>query len=181
MEEFLKIGRDSNFYLQGNLVTTQKVGDLNDYLTQLLGFYTTLEEGITLSELIHAFYGMRKFITNYFSEEYEVARAFATATKLEEPKSKIVLYKSFRIEPDDFMDDDEFVYILQEVRFEEPIENDKPIEKLGDLPVFIDNRLEFRGEEFSFDKNVKFTLLDVLTCVFEELVEKIREGKNIKA
>ena len=82
-EEILKIGKDSQFYLEGNLISTKDVGDLNDYLTQLLAFNTTLESGITLSELVHAFYGLKKFIMDYFSEEYEVARAFTTSTKLD--------------------------------------------------------------------------------------------------
>ena len=82
-EEMLKIGRDSQFYLQGNLISTKDVGNLNDYLVQLLAFHTTLEDGITLSELVHALYGMDKFIVDYFCEEYEVARAFAISTKLD--------------------------------------------------------------------------------------------------
>jgi hypothetical protein len=118
-EEMLKIGRDSQFYLQGNLISIKDVGNLNDYLVQLLAFNTTLEEGITLSELIHALYGMNKFIVDYFSEEYEVARAFAISTKLDRKMSNITFYKSFRVESDDFLDDDEYVYIIPEIKIED--------------------------------------------------------------
>ena len=93
-EEMLRIGRDSQFYLQGNLISTKEIENINDYLVQLLAFNTTLEEGVTLSELIHALYGMSKFIGDYFSEEYEVARAFATSTKLDRKMSNITFYKS---------------------------------------------------------------------------------------
>lgn len=180
-EEILKIGRDSQFYLQGNLISTQDVGDLNDYLVQLLSFNTTLESGITFSELIHALYGMRKFIADYFSEEYEVARAFATSTKLDRKMSNITFYKSFRLESDDFMDDDEYVYILTEVKLEETKEDEAGYLKIGALPIVIDENLIYKGEEFSFEKKTKFTLLDIMTCIFEELLTSIKEGKDIEA
>jgi hypothetical protein len=180
-EEILKIGRDSQFYLQGNLISTKEVGDLNDYLVQLLAFNTTLESGITLSELIHALYGLRKFIGDYFSEEYEVARAFSTSTNLSTKMSNITFYKSFRVESDDFMDDDEYVYILPEIKLEKTKEDEEGFLKLGSLPVIIDENLVYKGEEFSFNKKAKFTLLDVLTCIFEEVIDSIREGKNVEA
>lgn len=180
-EEILKIGRDSQFYLQGNLISTKEVGDLNDYLTQLLAFNTTLESGITLSELVHALYGLKKFVGDYFSEEYEVARAFTTSTKLDKKMSNITLYKSFRLESDDFMDDDEYVYILPEIKIEESKEEGVGYFKLGDLPVIIDEKLTYKGDEFSFDKKIKFTLLDIMTCIFEEVIYFVRESNNIEA
>ena len=180
-EEILKIGKDSQFYLQGNLISTKEVGDLNDYLTQLLAFNTTLESGITLSELVHALYGMKKFIMDYFSEEYEVARAFATSTKLDRRMSNITFYKSFRVESDDFMDDDEYVYILPEIKIEDIKDDEEGYIKLGDLPVVIDERLTYKGDDFSFEKKVKFTLLDIMTCIFEEVICSVRGGKNIEA
>jgi len=180
-EEMLKIGRDSQFYLQGNLISTKDVGNLNDYLVQLLSFHTIIEEGVTLSELIHALYGMNKFILDYFSEEYEVARAFATSTKLDRKMSNVTFYKSFRLESDDFMDDDEYVYILPEIKFKESNEENEGFIKLGDLPVVIDENIIYKGEEFSFEKKVKFTLLDIMTCIFEEVIYTIKEGKNLEA
>ena len=178
-EEMLKIKRDSNFYLQGNLISTRDVGDVSSYLTQLLGIYTTLEEGITVSELTHAFYNMKNFITNYFSEDYEVSRAFATATKLLEPCKEIRFYKSFRLEPDDFMDEDEYVYILPEVQFIKAEEGEKGYLKLGEVPIVIEEDLNFSGDEFSFKKKSKFTLLEILCCLFEEVNESVKEGNNI--
>lgn len=180
-EEILKIGRDSQFYLQGNLISTKDVGNLNDYLVQLLSFHTTLEEGITLSELIHALYGMNKFVLDYFSEEYEVARAFATSTKLDKKMSNITFYKSFRLESDDFMDEDEYVYILPEIKLTEAVEEQCGSSKLGELPVLIDENLIYKGEDFSFEKKVKFTLLDIMTCIFEEIIYTVKEGKNVEA
>ena len=179
-EEILRISRDSHFYLQGNLISTKDVGDLNDYLTQVLGFYTTLDDGITLSELIHALYGLKGFIKNYFSEDYEIARAFATATELDIEISCVKFYKNFTVESDDFLDDDEYIYILPEIAFIEA--NDSiGYYKLGDMPVVIDEKISFSNEHFSFNKKTKFTLLEIMSCVFDELVSKVKDGKNIKA
>ena len=180
-EEMLRITKSSNFTLQGAKLEIDGDESLNDYLVELLGYYTVLDEQITLSEIIHALYNMRKFVNNYFSEDYEVSRAFATATKLDSPISKIRLYKSFRIESDEFMDEDEFVYILPEVEFVEAGNGEVGYTKLGDVPIFIDDQLIYNGEEFSFNKKVKFTLLDILTCIFEEALEQVKSGKNIKA
>lgn len=178
-EEILKIKKDSNFYVQGKLVMTNDVKDLNEYLTQLLGLYTTLEEEITLSELVHALYGLKKFISDYFSEDYEVLRAFVTGTKLEEPCKYVRFYKSFRVEADDFSDTDEYVYILPEVEFVKAEEGEEGYTKLGDIPVVMDENLKFQSEEFSFNKKVKFTFQDVICCVFDEVGEYVKEGTNI--
>jgi hypothetical protein len=95
--------------------------------------------------------------------------------------SNITFYKSFRVESDDFLDDDEYVYIIPEIKIEDIKDDEAGYIKLGELPVVIDDKLTFDSEEFSFDKKVKFTLLDVLTCIFDELIYEIREGKNIEA
>ena len=147
----------------------------------MLSVNTTLEEGVTLSELVHALYGMNKFIVDYFCEEYEVARSFAISTRLDRNMSNITFYKSFRVESDDFLDDDEYVYIIPEIRIQDIAEDEAGYIKLGDLPVIIDDKLAFTSEEFSFDKKVKFTLLDIITCIFDELIHEIREGKNVEA
>ena len=83
MSNLLKIGKNSNFYLDENLVTTHDVSDIDEYLMQLLGFYTSIEEGITLEQIVHAVFGMKKFISGYFSEDYEVVRAFSVSSKLD--------------------------------------------------------------------------------------------------
>ena len=79
------------------------------------------------------------------------------------------------------MDDDEYVYIIPEIRIQDIAEDEAGYIKLGDLPVIIDDKLAFTSEEFSFDKKVKFTLLDIITCIFDELIHEIREGKNVEA
>lgn len=180
--EILKIARDSNFYIEGNLISTKDVDDLNDYMVQLLGLYTTLEQGITLSELTHAFFGMKKFVESYFSDDYERLRAFVTATNLNQPCSCVRFFKSLRSEPDDLNDTDEYIYILPESEFVRTGENERGLIKLGELPVIIDENLRAMDSEllsFTTGKKSKMTLLDVLHCLFEETTELIRSGENV--
>jgi hypothetical protein len=79
------------------------------------------------------------------------------------------------------MDDDEYIYILPEIKIEDINGEEEGFIKLGDLPVLIDESLIYKGDDFSFEKKVKFTLLDILTCVFEEVIYAVKDGKNIEA
>ena len=79
------------------------------------------------------------------------------------------------------MDEDEYVYILPEIKLTEAVEEQCGSSKLGELPVLIDENLIYKGEDFSFEKKVKFTLLDIMTCIFEEIIYTVKEGKNVEA
>ncbi len=166
MSNLLKIGRNGNLYLDGNLVTTHEVEDPNEYLMQLLGFYVTIEEGTTLEEIVHSVFGMKKFIAGYFSEEYEVLRAFAYSSKLDKKYKALKFYKSFKVESDDFMEEDEdFLYVLPEGS-----------DKLGSLPVVLDEKIKLVHNDVELNLKTKFTLLDILTCVFDETSACISNG-----
>lgn len=180
MSNFLKIGKNGNLYLDGNLVTTNDVSDTNEYLMQLLGFYVTIEPGVTLEEIVHSVFGMKKFIAGYFSEEYETVRAFSNSAKLDSKYKSINFYKSFKVEPDDFMSDEEFLYVLPEVSFVES-NDDVGFNKLGELPVVIDENICLKYNDIELKLKSKFTLLDVLTCVFEETSNCLKSGILVTA
>src|ERR1035437_4982917 len=160
MSNLLKIGKNGNFYLDGNLVTTHNVSDINEYMMQLLGFYLSIEEGATLEEIVHSVFGMKKFIAGYFSENYEVIRAFASSSKLDKKYKAIRFYKSFKVESDDFLSDDEFLYVLPEISFIEAKEGESGTDKLGELPVIIDESIKLNHNEIELNLKSKFTLLD---------------------
>jgi hypothetical protein len=175
MSNLLKIGKNGNLYLDGNLITTQDIDDSNEYLMQLLGFYVTIEDGVTLEEIVHSVFGMKKFIAGYFSQEYEVLRAFAYSSKLDKKYKALKFYKSFKVESDDFMEDDEeFLYVLPEVAFVES--KDEGVDKLGQLPVVVDEKIKLTHNDIELNLKTKFTLLDILTCVFEETSNYISSG-----
>lgn len=181
MSNFLKIGRNGNLYLDGNLVTTNDVADINEYLMQLLGFYVTIEDGVTLDELMHSVFGMKKFISGYFSEEYEVIRALTTSSKLDKNYKALILNKSFKVESDDFMSEAEYLYVLPEISFLELKEAEIGTNKLGELPIFIDENIRLKHNDVELALKSKFTFLDVLTCVFDEVGSCIRTGSIIAA
>lgn len=176
MSNLLKITKGGNFYLEDNLVATHEVVDINEYLMQLLGFYVTLEDDIKIEELVHAVYGLKKFIGGYFSEEYEVVRAFSSSSKLDKKFKAIKFYKSFKVESDDFLSDDEYLYVLPEVDFIEAGPNEEGFTKLGDLPIIIDENIILNHNDIELKMKSKFTLLDVLTCVFDEMGAHIKSG-----
>jgi len=176
MSNLLKIGKNGNFYLDDNLITTNDVPDINEYLMQLLGFYVTIEEGTTVEEIVHAVFGMKKFIAGYFSEDYEVVRAFAYSSKLDKKYKAIKFHKSFKVETDDFLSDEEFLYVLPEISFVESLDGEFGTNKLGELPVIIDENIILNHNDVELKLKSKFTLLDILTCLFDETSACISSG-----
>lgn len=181
MNNFLKIGKNGNFYLEDNLVTTHEVADINEYMMQLLGFYITIEEGVRVDEIIHSVFGMKKFISGYFSEEYEAIRALATASKLDKKYKAIKFYKSFKVEPEDFLSEDEYLYVLPEIAFIEAQEGEVGYDKLGELPVIVDENINLQHNDINLKLKSKFTLLDILTCLFDEVSNTMKSGIVITA
>ncbi len=179
MSNLLKIGRNGNFYLDENLVTTTDVVDTNEYFMQLLVFYTSIEKNTTLEEIVHSVFGMKKFISGYFSEEYEVVRAFTSSAKLDKKYKAIRFYKSFKVETDDFLSADEFLYVLPEVSFVEAAEDEVGYKNLGELPVIIDENIKLNHNDIELKLKSKFTLLDILSCVFDETSACIVSGNII--
>lgn len=177
MSNFLKITKNGNLYLEDNLVTTDDVEDINSYLMQLLGFYTTIDKGVTVDELMHSFYGLKKFISGFFSEEYESIRAFTSTTKLDKKYKHIKFFKSFKVENENFLDDEEYLYVLPEISFVEALEGEVGFNKLGDLPVFIDEDIKLVYNDLELKLKSKFTFLDILTCVFDEMSFSIKSSE----
>ena len=181
MSNFLRIGRDSNLYLDGTLVNTQEVKNINEYLMGFLTLNVTLEDGILLNELIHSLYGLKQYISVYHLEEYEALRAFTNIGKFNKPYKSIVFSKSITIESDDFVETDEtkYLYITPIVTLEECRENEIGFEKIGDVPVVINENMKLEYDDYiKLDLKSKFTLQDILTCLFEELFYKIK-NENI--
>lgn len=179
MGNLLRISKNGNFYLDDNLITTHDITDINEYMMQLLGFYVTIESGVKVEDVVHGLFGMKKFISGYFSEEYEVIRAFSSSSKLDKKYTSIMFYKSFKIEPDDFMSDDEFLYVLPEVSFVEAKDDEIGYTKLGELPVIINENINLKHNDVDLKLKTKFTLLDVLTCIFDEMSACLKSGNII--
>lgn len=181
MSNFLRVGRDSNFYLNGNLVNTQDVKNINEYFMGFLGFNTTLEDGITLSELIHAVYGLKQYISSYHLEEYEVLRAFTHMGKFNKPYKAIEISKSFTVESDEFLDEDSnYLCVTPVVDLVECIIGDVGYDKIGDIPVIVNENMKLvYNENTTLELKAKFTLQDIITCLYEELLYKIKNDNLV--
>lgn len=179
MSNILSLKKNSNFYLDGELLITDDVDDINQYMMQLLGFYITIEEGVTVEQLVHSVFGMKEFIKGYFSEEYEVIRAFTSASKLDRKYKALKINKYCRLESDEFLSEDEFLYVTPEVTFVEAVEGEKGHQKLGDIPIVVDENMEFVKDDITIKMKTKFTLLDILTCVFDEMSDCLKSGSVV--
>lgn len=178
MSNLLKLSKNGNFYVDGNLLTTHDIKDLNEYLMQLLGFYITIEDDVRLEEVVHSVFGLKKFISGYFSEEYEVVRAFSYSSKLEKKYKSIELYKTFTVENEEFSNVDEnYLYVLPQVKFVEAAEGEEGYDKLGELPIIINENMTLNHNDITLNLKSKFTLLDVLSCLFDELSHCIKSGE----
>lgn len=181
MSNFLKIGKNGNLHLDENLITTNNIKDVNEYLMSLLGIYTSIENDVKLDEVVHSVFGMKKFITGFYAEEYEVVRAFTSSSKLDKKYKAIKFYKSFKVENDDFLSDDEYLYVLPEISFIEAGPEEIGYDKLGELPVIIDENIVLNHNDIEIKLKSKFTLLDILTCVFDELSACVKNGTILSA
>jgi len=179
MSNLLKIGKNGNLYLNGNLVTTNDIDDINEYLMQLLGFYTSAEEDVRINEVVHAAFGLKKFILGYYSEDYEVVRAFTSSAKLDKKYKAIKFYKSFKVESDDFLSEDEYLYVIPEITFVEAGPNEVGYDKLGELPIIIDENIVLNHNDIELKLKSKFTLHDILTCIFDEMSYCLKSGSVI--
>lgn len=179
MSNILTLKKNSNFYLNGELLVIDDVEDINQYMMQLLGFYITVEDGVTVEQLVHSVYGMKEFIKGYFSEDYEVIRAFATSSKLDRKYKAIKIHKYCRLESDEFMSEDEFLYTTPEVTFVESSEGEAGFNSLGKIPIEVDENIELTKDDVTLKMKTKFTLLDILTCIFDEMSYCLKSGSVV--
>jgi len=181
MSNILKLTKNGNFYVDDNLLITHDIKDLNEYLMQLLGFYITIEDDVRLEEVVHSVFGLKKFISGYFSEDYEVVRAFSYSSKLEKKYKAIEFFKSFKVEDESkefgIENKEEFLYVLPEVNFIEAGPDEVGYDKLGELPIIINENIKLSHGDIKLDLKSKFTLLDILSCLFDELSAHIKSGE----
>jgi hypothetical protein len=77
------------------------------------------------------------------------------------------------------MSDEEYLYVLPEVSFIEAAEGEEGTNKLGELPVILDENIKLNHNDIELKLKSKFTLLDVLTCVFDETSACISSGNIV--
>ena len=162
----LKVIRQAKIEFEGKPLEISP-NQLGDFLLGSVSEQITLEEGVTLSELMNIFYHLKGFISNYYLEEYEGLNALVSSGLVIEPISKLLVYKELIISPEGE------VIFIPKIR----TESNEKIQGHFDLKLEIDPNVKIIDESGRIPKDVKLsthiTLLELLGAVFVEFQDYI--------
>jgi len=162
----LKVKRQAKIEFEGKPLEISP-NQLGDFLLGSVSEQITLEEGVTLSELMNIFYHLKGFISNYYLEEYEGLNALVSSGLVIEPISKLLVYKELIISPEGE------VIFIPKIR----TESNEKIQGYFDLKLEIDPNVKIIDESGRIPKDVKLsthiTLLELLGAVFVEFQDYI--------
>ena len=146
---------------------------LGDFLLTSISEQITLEEGVTLSELMNTFFHLKDFIRSYFIEEFDALNAIISSGTVIDPISEVIVYKEMIISSEgDFM-------IVPKIR---TTKSTNIIEGYQDVTIRIDNEVVVHDEGGFINKGKKIvshlTLLELLGAVFEDFQDYITESSG---
>jgi len=173
----LKIENGGRLIIGSDSVDLSQIDNKTEFLSSLLMLDVELAEGMSVSDLIHFFYDSKSLIKDILSEEYEVVRALVTTTNLSRNYKGLRVYKSFKIE-NEIEENQEFIYLIPEIELVPSMPGEDGIRTLSSLPVIIDEDivLNHKSSGINIKSKSKITLLDVMTCLFEDLAALLKEG-----
>jgi len=165
----LKVRKQAKIEFEGKPLEISP-NQLGDFLLGSVSERITLEEGVTMSEIMNIFYHLKGFVSDYYLEEYEGLNALVSSGVVIEPISKIVIYKELIVSPEG-----ETIFIPK-IR----TENNEKIEGYFDLKLEIDPNVKIIDESGRLSKDVKLlthvTLLELLGAVFVEFQDYITKS-----
>lgn len=175
----LKFCKNNKLFLGEQEVKRDSV-NFTEFLVANLDSEIDFEEGLTIEELIHFFYDCREFIYSYFSEHYEVLRAFLTVKNLNNHYHAFKICKKIHI-------DEEYIIIIPSIDFILPKEGESRTNALGKIVVILDDQLSLMEDDlfsnqFDDNRNLKkkmrsrITLQDCMRSLFEDLVSILEEN-----
>ena len=141
---------------------------LGSFLLTSVSEQVTLEEGVTLNELMNTFFHLKGFIQNYFIEEYDALNAIISAGTVIEPISEVIVYKEMVVSSEgDLM-------IFPKIR---TTKSTSISEGYQDVTVRVDNELVVHDEIGFTNKGKRIvshlTLLELLGAIFEDFQDYI--------
>jgi hypothetical protein len=169
----LRIEKESKLYFDGALVNANQV-NLQEFIIANLGMETTLGMNVTVEDLVHTFYPVREFIYQYFSEHYEVVRAFLTVTNLNRKFNKLRIYKTVTLE-------NGYIYISVNAKLTPSIDEEFGVTSVSKIPLFIEEELEIADENIHLKGKTKFTLLELMSAIFDEFSYILKNDSIIAA
>ncbi len=176
----LKICKNNIVFFGDNEVKRDSV-NFTEFLIANLDNEVELEVGLTIEELVHFFYDCREFIYSYFSEHYEVLRAFITVKNLQNQYQFLKISKKIHI------DEESYITINSIVDFIIATEGKNKTNALAKIEVILDDKLSLMEDDiFTLEseegrllkKNMrsKITLLDVMKALFEDLIAALEDN-----
>lgn len=168
----IKIGINKIF-IDGREVELSKIDNKSDFLTSLLLLDVEVEPGMNAADIIHFFYDSKEIIGNILSEDYEVVRALVMSGNLSSKYKSLRLFKSFRHESED---DGKYLYVIPEVELIPAGPGEDGISNLSGLPIELDEKIKLEAPEGNIESLSKFTLLDLIVCLFDELPALLKGG-----
>ena len=168
----LRIEQGGKFYYDKELIDSSKV-NLKDFIIANLDIETYFGENLNLGDLVHSFYEVREFIYQFFSQEYEVVRAFSTIGKLNKKYKNIKIFKSLAVE-------ESYFYSLPLIELVKIKDDEKAVEKLSVIPLYLEENVSFISPEgWHMNTKTKFTLLDIMRVIFGDLTDVLRKENAI--
>lgn len=172
----LRIESGGKLFIDGEYADLTKLDNRGEFLASILMLDIELGEGVNCVDLVHLFYDAKDLIQNILSEEYEVVRALVSASPLPRDYKAIRLYKSFTIE-EEFQDEtEEFIYMSPEIEMVPAEIGESGVKNVAGLSVYIDETIKLIHNDVVIESKTKLSLLDVLTCLFDELPSLIKSG-----
>lgn len=172
----IKIDKNGRLEISGETINISLIDNPESFFQGLLMLDVELGRDVTVGDLVHFSYNLKSFIKNYFCEEYEVARVLTHVSRISKNIDSIRFYKSFKIE-EEFQEEKEFVYLMPEI--EVKYTSIKKYEHLCEIPVVIDENIELNYNDTKIITNTKFSLLDLMTCIYDELTDYIQVNNVI--
>lgn len=172
----LRLESGGRILIDGELADLSKLENKGEFLSSILTLDVELGENITTADIIHFFYDAKELIQNILSEEYEVVRALVLSANLPEEYMSIRIHKTFKIEHEASEDNQSFIYMSPEIELIKATSKEEGIKNIAGLPIYIDENITFEYNEMKVNSKSKISLLEVLTCLFDELPALIKSG-----
>jgi hypothetical protein len=171
----LRIESGGKLFIDGEYADLTKLDNKGEFLASVLMLDVELGEDVNCVDLIHLFYDAKDLIQNILSEEYEVVRALVSASPLPRDYKAIRIYKSFKIE-EEHQEEHEFIYMSPEIEMVKAEFGENGVKNVAGLSVYIDETIKLIHNDVVIESRTKLSLLDVLTCLFDELPSLIKSG-----
>lgn len=171
----LRLEKYGKIFVDGEEVSG--LGDKKEeFIRGILSLDIEVASDVNVGDVVHFFYEAKDLISEFFAEKYEVVQALANGSKLPKPYKEFRVYKSFKIENESLLEKDEYIYMLPEIEMIESASGDEGLMSVSALPLKIDENIKLKHGDVTIESKTKITMMDLMTCVFDELPALLKDG-----